>query len=126
MLRLRPLALGALWPLRLPAPGDHPWLGLWAEEMDKGPCVELGDSHSLLSHPDCSRLQLSLWRPPFYRPLYHLISLCLQLTVCTSLRHPPQVCLFINAVFSAIKVFHGCGGGGLLALLFNNKGGILS
>lgn len=31
------------------------------------------------------------------------------------------VCLFINAVFSAIKVFWECGGGDLFALVFNNK-----
>lgn len=31
------------------------------------------------------------------------------------------MCLFINAVFSAIKVFQERGGGDLLVLLFNNE-----
>lgn len=51
----------------------------------------------------------------FYTPLHYLISLCSVLTVDKS--SLPQVCLFINAVFSAIKVFQECGGGDLLGLI---------
>lgn len=77
------------------------------------------------SDPNRSHPLLYPWGPSFSRPPALFDISVFEVDCGYILKTSSPKCLFINAVFSAIKVFWGCGGGTLLALVFNNKRGIL-
>lgn len=136
-LRPRTKALGTRVPCCAPSglcPGPAPLgpllrgttgPGLWVEGADSPAWSEMLRLSAPFSDPDRSHPRLSFWGPPFYRPLHCLTSV-FEIDCGYIFKTTSPKCLFITAVFSAIKVFQGCGGGDLLALLFNNKRGVLS